>query len=832
MPDGALLYRAFHGEIEQHTPLRHPSIRAAIEHSARESLEAWYVVEPVAGPTLREMLDNVKRLPWLQGATLMQELATGLAFAHGRGVVHGNVRPSHIILQRRGRVILGGFDVAIKAFIRTNVAAFEGLDEVNADGGYLAPEVLRLSEPSRQSDLFSLGAVSFEILTGKRPFDGGDAIRQYARSRGAEAPDPWDEASHLPAPLRDLVREMLAASPKNRPDSVANVQARLREILLAESVTDVSGALRSSFARQAAIFPSEDDAGPTTPRPRSARRLVTGELRAPTAPEEGAVAPEQAARTQARASVRRRPTDSMRRTITMDTPPEASEPGDSRQQMDRPRSVALEVLADRGFFDKPTQKAKSATRGLIGLGAVAVLALLFVYLFLLDDPSGSQVVAKDAVQRARTLLPEATDDFAPGGAEDRGSPTMPTVTDRQRLGDAFVAKVRSRLRAGSFASAERLAREALAQTPGIPQLIYLLAEAQFRQGSVDDAMANFRDGDAKAGRRSVNGIIKAAELHEEANNYSAALSLHRQATRKGDDPRSLAGAARALVGLERMADAVEPLRQYVALHPKAFRELALLAEIEVAQGQSAAAIAHYRQALALRPSDGTVRKALIRLGALDEAAGDPLPPRTSREYELEGDLAFKRRRYKRAVSLFRKALETAEVRPPRLVRNLALALQRSGSAREAARAWAAFLTLSPRDADAYFQLGRLLLELRRGGDAKKAFLKAVSVDSRRWESLFELGRIAFANKRWDDAAQRFRAVLGLRPRHEASMHNLGKALMEAGEPQRAATAFVQLGRLRPSDSAPLLTAARLFKMAERSAEAAAALSEGVLSGSA
>jgi len=853
--DGALLYRSFYEEIEQHTLLRHPAIRAAIEHSAKDSMDAWYVLEPLEGATLRELLEHTKHLPWLQGAAILHQLTVGLAFAHGRGVVHGNIRPSRIMLQKKGRVVLGGFDVAIKTLIRTNVAAFEGLSDVVDNASYLAPETLRLAEPGPRSDLFSLGVVGFEMLTGRTPFDSGDAIRQYARTRHAEPPDPWDDAGHLPEALRNLIMELLAPTPNGRPLSVAEVQVRLKDMLFAEGVKDVQASLRSTFARQQAVFPRDGVEGdgrtlsiPEVGPGRGGKKRKTerrGPVRRGTVPGMGQQDDDKPKKSRAL-------TDNFatRRTDQMvpapdGGPPEPDGGGPRKRSTDRyrstsdeaataqpRRSIALEVLANEGYFEKTARKSKNTTQQFILLGVALIGALLLVYFFVLGDPAGTQIVDTTAVERSRTEIAAPTDDEeAEESFEGRAAEASPP-SSKKRVATSRAAKVRVRLKADNPAAAERLARQAITEAPNDPELRYLLGEALYRLKQPDAALKSLREGDRLGGRSANKGLILAAELLEGDAKFQAALALHQEALGIDRTAGALAGVARALIGLERLTEAVAPLREFVELRPNATRELTLLGDLEAGLGRKVAAIGHYQRVLRIDPTNGPVRRALERLGvATDTPASTQAGPegatgkKTARDYEIEGDAAFKGRQYRRAAAYFTKALEVSDKPDARLVKNLALALHKSGQKREAAQAWSALVKVSPRDGDAWFQLGRLLIDLKRGGDAKRAFERAAAVDSRRWEAHFELGRIALANRDWSEAARRYRAVLKRNSRNSAAMNNLGKALMEAGETAGAATAFVQLSRLRPRDPAPLLTAAGLFKMAKRPQDAAAALAE-------
>lgn len=870
--DGALLYRSFFEEVEQHTLLRHPNLRTAIEHSARDSMDAWYVMEPTQGATLRQLLGTVKRLPWLQGVCIMHELAVALAFAHGRGVVHAHLRPSEVILQRRGRVVLSGFDFGLKTFIRTNVAAFEGLVDVMEDEVYVAPETLRLSDPGPRSDLFSLGVLSFEMFTGRVPFDNADAIRHYARSRRSATPDPWDDASHLPEPLRDLLMELIAPTMDGRPLSVAEVQLRLKEMLELESVKDVHSTLRSTFSRQAAVFPRTDvddeertaiipaaTDGATRRHPTSRR----GPIRRSTVPGLGQSDDDPKA-SRRRKTVRERgskkttakgvvptggpdssfeggagPTDAFLPASDGNRRPTDRYESTSDEASRKPirRSVALQILADEGYLSTPEKRSGNLTKQL-AIGGLILLALFGVfYLVVLQNPGNTKIVSTEAARRATSSLepvePESGDDYAAGAGGSFRRATSQTKSEAETQVQARVDKVSYQLRQENYAAAERIAALGLADAPGSVELAQLRGTALFKLGRVQDALAAFTAADRLRGRRAVEARTMGALLLEEAGQLKPALATFQQLREIGEDPRLLAGVGRVLAKLERYDDALKVLRLAVVEPDATSATLTLLADLELAKGSRVDALRYFSLALQADPSNKQAAAGVARLEGRPATAGgtdDPggasaLELATAIDLERAGDTAFKRRSYKIAAALFTKALANSEEKKPRLVKNLALALQASGQRRDAIKAWAALVSLTPRDADAHFQWGRLLLQEGKGSGAKKAFSNAVRVDPTRWEPHFELGRLALAAEKYDEAVARFSGVLRLRPRDAAATQNLGKALTEAGQPARAATAFQRLAQLRPSDPAPLLTAAALFKMAKRPADAAAALSE-------
>ena len=789
-PDGPSLYRAFSDEVARHVALRHPALRTAVEYSHPKSLQAWYVLEPFEGISLQTFVTGTQRLPWIHGAAILERLATALQILHDADIVHGHIRPDGVQLGFQGRVVLGSLDFAIKALIRTNVAAFEGLDSVIGEGAYVAPEILRLASPSPRSDMFSLGVLAFELLTGQRPFSDASAIRQYARNRQQPPPDPWDEAGHLPKELRDVVRKMLAASPTLRPDGIDEVLAIVRKVLKTEGSDDVIATLRTSFGRHSKLFGVDEGVDKSqdpglSPESREAVRAT----RSPAPRDRAAGAPRGRAKTA-----------------------QFGTPGTVQ------RTPAVDFLRESGYLDKRVERRRNVSRQLLGLFLLPMVGLVLFYVFVLGDSSGSRVVSREATARSNTALPEEA------ALTETATPTSlrPTVTEvrpqPEQSGVRFAAKVRRKLSTSDAVAAERIARDAISRFPGRSDLQFLLAEALLAQNKVDAAAEYVRRGDRLGPKNSTTGRLLAGDWFAKQERHAEALGWFEEALLIAPTRAAEAGKARALVGLGRLEEARELLLDMLAGEQTA-AQWVLLGDVELRLGRTRQAVAAYRRAQALSPSD-RLTALLAKLegseSAGTEAASTGLDVAS---YERKGDQAFRAGRYTLAVAYFRKAVGGAASPPARLLKNLALAVTQSGDALEAARAWSRVVRADAKDQDAWFNLGHALRKLGRSADARRALERAAKLKPNDWKPQMELGQLALAARDWGAAAERFRAVLKRDNRNAAAMQNLGKALMEAGDKRSAAAAFVQLGRLKPGDASPLLIAAQLYTMAERPRQA-------------
>ena len=195
--------------------------------------ETFIVMEFLEGETLASMIKRGP-LPLLQTLQFGREIAEGLANAHARGLVHRDVKPSNVMVASNGHVKLLDFGVAMPG-----VESMPGeqtrtmTPHVTVHAGtplYMAPEQAAGQPVTTRADLFSLGVVLYECLTGALPFSGTTTF-DYVRNMMQSAPRRLDRvAPETPADLVDLVERCLEKSPAARPDSADVVVAELRRL--------------------------------------------------------------------------------------------------------------------------------------------------------------------------------------------------------------------------------------------------------------------------------------------------------------------------------------------------------------------------------------------------------------------------------------------------------------------------------------------------------------------------------------------------------------------------------------------------------------------------
>jgi serine/threonine protein kinase len=209
----------FRDEALHAASLLHTNIATVFDYGEDDGL-AYLVMERVAGRSLGEVVRAEGPLDPERVRSIVGQAALALGVAHEHRVVHRDVKPANILLRDDGLVKLTDFGIAraIDAVGHTRMGGMLGTPH------YLSPEQA-LGEPaSGASDLYALGVVAHELITGKRPFDGGTPIAT-ALLHVHEAPPPLPET--VPEPLALVVLDLLAKDPADRPPNALAVAVRL-----------------------------------------------------------------------------------------------------------------------------------------------------------------------------------------------------------------------------------------------------------------------------------------------------------------------------------------------------------------------------------------------------------------------------------------------------------------------------------------------------------------------------------------------------------------------------------------------------------------------------
>jgi len=227
---GALRFRR---EIALAAELHHPRIVSVLD-SGESAGRLWYAMPFIDGETLGARLRRVQRLDIPDVLRLMREIADALGYAHARGVIHRDLKPDNILVSDDGAII-ADFGVA-KALLVASTREGDSIDEGETTEGirlgtplYMAPEQITGRSTDHRIDLYALGVVAYQLVTGVTPFHGSrqDIATGHLSRR---PPSIGGRRAGVPRRLDRLIMRLLEKKPADRPASAANVSAELAGI--------------------------------------------------------------------------------------------------------------------------------------------------------------------------------------------------------------------------------------------------------------------------------------------------------------------------------------------------------------------------------------------------------------------------------------------------------------------------------------------------------------------------------------------------------------------------------------------------------------------------
>lgn len=215
----------FERELDVLKNLKHPNIVRCFGGSCENS-RRFYAMELVHGGTLEDKLEDRKRLPWEQVIFYGLQMCDALECSHAKGVIHRDVKPSNFLLTKAGQLKLSDFGLA-------SVAASRKITVAGKTAGtflYMAPEQIHGKEVTPQTDLYALGCVLYELVTGEPPFVGSTpaaTLHMHCRDTPVR---PTEKVLDCPVEFERIILSLLEKKEQDRPESATEVGRRLRAV--------------------------------------------------------------------------------------------------------------------------------------------------------------------------------------------------------------------------------------------------------------------------------------------------------------------------------------------------------------------------------------------------------------------------------------------------------------------------------------------------------------------------------------------------------------------------------------------------------------------------
>ena len=226
----------------------HPHIVTVFD-LGQEQDQPFMVTELMGGGDVEKVIEKTQdhRIALERAVDITKEVCRGLEFAHSRGIVHRDLKPGNVWLTADGIAKIGDFGLAV-SLDRSRLTQ-EGM--MVGTVSYMPPEQAMGGEVTPRSDLYSLGAMLYEMVTGRPPFLGDDSVAIIGQHINTPPVAPTWHNGHCPRPLEALIMRLLAKNPSERPESAADVLSALEAIGPTDADVGTSDALALQGGSQA-----------------------------------------------------------------------------------------------------------------------------------------------------------------------------------------------------------------------------------------------------------------------------------------------------------------------------------------------------------------------------------------------------------------------------------------------------------------------------------------------------------------------------------------------------------------------------------------------------
>ncbi|MED1469578.1 Stk1 family PASTA domain-containing Ser/Thr kinase [Bacillus salipaludis] len=225
--------RRFHREAQSATSLVHPNIVSIYDVGEEDSIY-YIVMEYVDGQTLKQYIQGRSALHMEEAIDIMKQLTSAISHAHQNHIIHRDIKPHNILIDRNGNVKITDFGIAM-ALSATSITQ---TNSVLGSVHYLSPEQARGGMANRKSDIYSLGIVMFELLTGRLPFSGESAVSIALKHLQSETPSVRRWNANIPQSVENIVLKATAKDPFHRYNSVEEMEEDLRTALNPERMNE------------------------------------------------------------------------------------------------------------------------------------------------------------------------------------------------------------------------------------------------------------------------------------------------------------------------------------------------------------------------------------------------------------------------------------------------------------------------------------------------------------------------------------------------------------------------------------------------------------------
>jgi serine/threonine-protein kinase len=261
----------FRREAKNAAALNHPNIVSIYDRGEAE--DTYYIaMEYLDGRSLKELIVGHGPAPINVAIEYGRQILSALRFAHRHGIVHRDIKPHNVLVDREGRVKVTDFGIA-----RAGTSQMTETGSIVGTAQYLSPEQARGGEVDQRSDLYSLGVVLYELLTGKTPFEGDTPV-EIAMKHLSNVPEPPSALrKDVPHDLDMIVMRALAKDPEDRYQNADEMEADLDRVLRGAPVAATTADTATQVMRVPPAAAAETAATMIAPRGRAQSAVLEEE---------------------------------------------------------------------------------------------------------------------------------------------------------------------------------------------------------------------------------------------------------------------------------------------------------------------------------------------------------------------------------------------------------------------------------------------------------------------------------------------------------------------------------------------------------------------------
>ncbi len=226
LADDEKFIRRFRREANSASSLKHPNV-VEMYDVGEDDGRHFIVMEYVDGKTLKSLIKKRGALNLTESIDIMMQLTSGIACAHDSYIIHRDIKPQNVMILEDGRVKITDFGIAMAL----NNNELTQTNSVMGSVHYLPPEQASGSGSTIKSDIYSLGILMFELLTGKVPFKGDNAVEIAIKHMKDQIPSVCNINNTIPQSVENIVLKACAKNPKNRYETVSEMYEDLKTCL-------------------------------------------------------------------------------------------------------------------------------------------------------------------------------------------------------------------------------------------------------------------------------------------------------------------------------------------------------------------------------------------------------------------------------------------------------------------------------------------------------------------------------------------------------------------------------------------------------------------------